>query len=126
VSAFSIADFRFSIEEPHMALYSELPTADKAIVNNAANLIRAGCGELARIFNHVKAIADDANAVALVTSIDAGDTIPNASGLAGADDLTRTELVAAYTLLNTIRTTYDTSQNRAAMSKAAGINAMLG
>lgn len=109
-----------------MALYSSLPDGDKAIVQNMANQVRAAIAAKARGWNLVKAIADDTNAVGLVTSIDAGDTIPNTSGLAGADDLTRTELVALYTLLNNDRTTNDTAQNRAAMSKAAGINALLG
>ena len=109
-----------------MATYAELSDSDKAVVQNVANLIRAGAGELGQIFNHIKAIADDTNATGLVTSIDAGETIPNTSGLAGADDLTRTELVALYNLLNGIRTTHDTAANRAAMSKGAGINALLG
>lgn len=109
-----------------MATYASLSDSDKAVVQNVANLIRAGAGEMARIFNHVKAIADDSNAVALVTSVDAGDTIPNSSGLAGADDLTRTELVAIYNILNNARTSIDTASFRAQASKAAGINALLG
>ncbi len=109
-----------------MATYDSLSPADKAVVQNTANLIRAGCGELGLIFNHIKAIAEDTNAVALVTSVDAGEAIPNTSGLAGADDLTRAELVTVYTLLNGIRTTNDTPANRADLSKAAGINALLG
>ena len=109
-----------------MALYSELSASDKAVVQNVVNMIRSTIGEKARGWNHVKAIADDTNAVNLVLSIDAGDTIPNTSGLAGADDLTRTEVVTLYNLINADRTTNDTAQNRAAMSKAAGINALLG
>lgn len=109
-----------------MATYDSLSTPDKAVVQNTTSLIRAACGEMARIWNRIKAIADDSNAVALVTSIDAGETIPNTSGLAGADDITRAELVTVYNLINGIRTTHDTAPNRAAMSKAAGINAMLG
>lgn len=109
-----------------MATYASLSDADKAVVQNTVNLIRAGAGELARIFNHVTAIANDTNAVALVTSVDAGDTIPNTSGLAGADDMTRTELVAVYNVLNNARTSIDTAGFRAQASKAAGINALLG
>ena len=109
-----------------MALYSSLSDTDKSIVQNAVNMIRGAIGDKAKGWNAVKAIADDTNAVALITSVDAGDTIPNTSGLAGADDLTRTEVVALYNLLNNDRTTNDTSPNRAAMSKGAGINAMLG
>ena len=106
--------------------YAELSPSDQAIVSNVDRLIRASIGEKAKGWNRVRAIADDSNAVALMASIDAGAVIPNTSGLAGADDLTRTELVALYNLLNADRTTNDTAQNRAAMSKGAGINAMLG
>lgn len=107
-------------------LYSELSQTDRAIVDNTVNLIHAAVGEKGKAWNRVKAIADDTNAVALVTSIDAGAVIPNTSGLAGADDLTRTEVVALYNLLNNDRAANDTAQNRAAMAKGAGINAMLG
>lgn len=109
-----------------MATYSSLNAQDKLIVDNTVNLLRASAGEIARVFNHLVAIAADTNAVALVTSLDAGEVIPNTSGLAGSDELTRTEVVALYTALNAIRTANDTAGNRAAWSKAAGINGMLG
>lgn len=109
-----------------MAAYDSLSPSDKAVVQNAVNLIRAGAGELARIFNHINAIASDTNATGLVMSIDVGDVIPNTSGLAGADDMTRTELVTLYNLLNTVRTTNDNASFRAQASKAAGINSLLG
>ena len=109
-----------------MAAYDSLSDSDKAVVQNTVNLIRAGAGEVGRMFNHLAAIAADTNATGLVMSVDAGDTIPNTSGLAGADDMTRAELVTLYTFLNGIRTTGDTPANRAQMSKAAGINALLG
>lgn len=108
-----------------MATYASLSAADKEVVQNAANLLRASIGALGKGWNVIKAIADDTNAVNLITSIDAADIIPNTSGLAGADDLTRTELVAMYTLMNSIRTINDTPANRAAMSKVAGINALM-
>jgi hypothetical protein len=109
-----------------MATYASLSPQDKAVVQNTVNLIRAGAGEFAKVYNHLKAIADDTNATALVLSVDAGDTIPNTSGLAGADDMTRAELATLYTLLDTIRSTNDTASFRAQASKAAGINALLG
>lgn len=108
-----------------MATYASLNTQDKKIVDNAVNLIRGSCGEMARIWNRIKSIADDSNATGLITSLDAGEVIPQSSDLAGADELTRTEVVSLYNLLNGIRTTNDTTPNRNAMSKAAGINAMI-
>lgn len=108
-----------------MGLYANLSPADKAIVDNTTNLIRGACAEMAGIWNRIKAIADDTNATALVTGLDNGEIIPNTSGLAGADDLTEAEVISLFMLLNGIRTTNDTTQNRNAMSKAAGINAMM-
>lgn len=109
-----------------MATYAELNADDKKVVDNAVNLVRASAGEIARVFNHLVAIANDTNAVNLILSIDAAEVIPNTSNLAGSDALTRTEIVNLYNALNTIRTTNDTAGNRAAWSKAAGINGMLG
>lgn len=108
-----------------MATYAELSAEDKAVVQNTVNMIRAACGERARAWNRQKAIADDSNAIALVSSIDAGGIIPNTSGLAGADDMTRSELVAVWNTLEEDRTANDDAANRAAFSKAAGINAMI-
>lgn len=106
--------------------FADLSATDQAVVQNTVNLIRAGAGETARLFNHLRAIAEDTNAVALVTSIDPAETIPNTSGLAGADDLTRAEVVALYMILDGIRTATDGASFRAQASKAAGINALLG
>ena len=109
-----------------MATYAELSAEDQAVVDNTINLIRAAAGERARAWNRQKAIADDSNAIALVTSIDAGATIPNTSGLAGADDMTRSELVAVWNTLEEDRAANDDATNRAAFSKAAGVNATMG
>ena len=109
-----------------MALYSSLSSEDQAVVQNTVNLIRAGAGEIAKVFNHLNAIAADTNATALVSSIDAGETSPLTAGLAGADGMTRAEIVSLYQTLIAMRDTYDTPTNRAVWSKAAGINALLG
>jgi hypothetical protein len=112
-----------------MGLYANLNTSDKAIVDNTTNLIRSSCGELCRIFNRIKAIADDTNATGLVTALDVTEVIPNTSALSGADDLTQAEVVALFNLLNNIRVAStaanDTAANRAKMSKACGINASI-
>jgi hypothetical protein len=109
-----------------MGLYANLNTSDKAIVDNTTNLIRSSCGELCRIFNRIKAIADDTNATGLVTALDVTEVIPNTSALSGADDLTQAEV---FNLLNNIRVAStaanDTAANRAKMSKACGINASI-
>ncbi len=108
-----------------MATYAELSAEDRAVVDNTVNLIRASAGEMARVFNHMTPIAADTNAVGLITGLDAGE-ITNTSGLAGADGLSKAEVVAVFQALDGIRSTNDTPANRAAWSKAAGINALLG
>lgn len=105
-----------------MATYNSLSDSDKAVVQNTVNLIRSASGERARAWNRQKAIADDSNAVALLTSLDAGETIPNTSGLAGADDMTRAEFVSLWNILESDRTTNDNATNRAKIAKACGIN----
>ena len=109
-----------------MATYDSLSEADKAVVQNTVQLIRANAGAVGRVFNAMAAIAADTNAIALITSIDPGETIPNESGLAGADDMTRSELVGMWNDFDTMRTAHDTPTNRAVWSKAAGINHLLG
>ena len=109
-----------------MVAYADLSASDKAVVDNTVNLIRAGAGEIVRVYNHLIAIANDTNAVALVTSIDPGEVIPNTSGLAGADDMTRSEVVSLFSGMDAIRQANDDATFRAAASKAAGINALLG
>lgn len=109
-----------------MATYDSLSDGDKAVVQSTIQLIRSMAGSFGRSFNARTAIAADTNAIAIITSIDAGDTIPNESGLAGADDVTRAELVAAWTEFNAMATSHDTASNRAAWSKLAGVPNLLG
>jgi len=109
-----------------MSTYAALSTSDKAIVQNTTQLLRSNSAAMARAFNTIAAIAGDTNAVGLVTSLGNGEVVPNESGLAGADDLTKEEIVALYTTIKTIRDIYDLAANRAAWSKAAGINATVG
>ncbi len=107
-----------------MGTYNDLDPTDQAIVDNTVNLIRGAAGERARAWNRQAAIADDENAMNLIISIDPGEIIPNTSGLAGSDDITRSELVSVWNMLELDRTANDTPENRAEMSKLAGINAM--
>ena len=109
-----------------MATYDSLSVSDKAVVQSTVQLIRAASGSVGRIFNSLKAIEDDSNAIALILSIDPTDTIPNESGLAGADDMTRSEIASVYNDFMVMKTTHDTVSNRAAWSKAAGVPDLLG
>ena len=109
-----------------MATYTSLSDQDKAVVQNTIQLIRSISGSAGKVMNTLKAIADDTNAIALLSSVDNTDTIPNQSGLAGSDDMTKAELLSIWTVFSSMRTSFDTVNNRAAWSKAAGINNLLG
>lgn len=109
-----------------MATYASLNAEDKKIVDNTVNLIRGAASLVFRSFNRIKAIADDSNATGLVLSIDPNEVIPNTSSLPGSDELTRTEIVTLYNLINGIRTTNDTAPNRASASKAVGADNLMG
>lgn len=103
-----------------MATYDSLSEMDKSVVQSTTQLIRSACGSIARDFNLMKAIADDQNAIDLILSIDPGEMIPNESGLDGADDLTRAELVSIWNEITAMKAAYDTPANREDWSKAAG------
>jgi len=117
-----------------MATYASLSPEDQAILQNGVNMIRAAAGEICRHFNHQIALSQDANLLAIFALVDATETIPNTSGLAGADSMTKQEVSDLYTYIAKFRTvvgTYPTGNGdsvgfRAAASKASGINAMLG
>ena len=117
-----------------MATYASLSPEDKAVLQNGMNLIRAAAGEICRHFNHQIALSKDANLQAILASVDNTEVIPNTSGLGGADDMTKQELSNLYTYIANMRVivgTYPTGRGespefRAAASKAAGVNAMLG
>jgi len=109
-----------------MATYASLSDQDKAVVQNTVQLIRSISGSMGKILNTLSAIAADTNATGLITLIDNAEVIPNQSALAGSDDMTKSEISAIWTTYVSLRTTFDTAGNRAAWSKAAGINNLLG
>ena len=92
-----------------MATYDSLSAEDKAVVDNFTNTMRSSAGEFARLLNHLQAIAEDTNAVAIFTTLDNTEVIPNKSGLAGADSATKLELQGVYTNFNTALTSHNTS-----------------
>ena len=109
-----------------MGTYAALSAEDQAIVQSTVQMIRGASGSVGRVFNTLTAIADDSNAIGLITSIDAGEIIPNESGMAGADSLTRAEVGSIWTDLTTMKSSHDTDGNRAAWSKSAGAPNLLG
>lgn len=112
-----------------MATYASLGQEDKAVVDNFTNILRAACGECARLMNHLTALQNDSNAVTIFNTIDSTESVPNMSGLAGADSMLKSELVTIYQELiggGTSLLTKNTTANRNLWTKAAGIANMIG
>ncbi len=61
----------------------------------------------------------------ILDSLDAGEVVPNSSGIAGAQDLTKEEWVTLRAALNDFITTYDTVAIRELLAKASGPTAGL-
>ena len=109
-----------------MATYDSLSTEDKAVIDNFTNVMRSSAGEAGRLMNHLEAIQEDSNAVAIFTTLDGTEVIPNMSGLAGADSMTKAELQAVFVDYGTMTTNHNTTAKREAWTKMAGIVNMIG
>jgi hypothetical protein len=118
-----------------MATYASLTTEEKNILQNMTNMLRGWAGEQARTNNHAEVINDDYNAqvVTLLTSLDAGEVIPNTSGLAGAASLTKEEVTTLVSHVQNILTDmsthtsgFNTTTLRQAWTKAAGAANLIG
>jgi hypothetical protein len=111
-----------------MATYAELSTEDKAVVQAFMGLLRPCCGELARTGNHAEVIytAYFAHAKAILDTLDAGELVPNESGLSGAEalpnELIQDGLMAYIEGLRQL----NTQPHRQAYSRAAGPANLIG
>lgn len=106
-----------------MATYAELTQDEKDDIQFVVNQIRAHYGSLARFLLVLDTIRIDAMArgvPALITGLNAGEVIPNTSGLGNAEDLTKEQVDQAITDMNNILTTYNTDARRQAYSIMAG------
>lgn len=118
-----------------MATYASLTDEQKNILQNMTNLLRSWAGETGRTNNHGEAINDDYNAQTsvILTSLDAGEVIPNTSGLAGAASLTKEEVTTLVSHvqnmqadMSTHTSGFNTAALRQAWTKAAGAANMIG
>jgi len=118
-----------------MATYASLTQEQKDILQASTNLVRAWSGEQARTNNHADAINNDYNAqtITIGNLLDAGEIIPNTSGLSGAASLTIEEYTTLIShiqniLLNMSSHTagFNTAFLRQAWTKAVGAENMIG
>ena len=96
-----------------MATYDSLSTEDKAILQNMTNMCRSWSGEQARTNNHGEAINTTYNAqvVTILSSLDAGEVVPNTSGLAGAASLTKEQVITLVSHIQNVQTDMSTHTN---------------
>jgi len=111
-----------------MATYADLTAAEKDVFDAFMTQLRAGYGELARLLERLDVLKADhiAQVGAIIATLDAGAITPNQSGLSGAGELTKEEIDAAATDLNTLLSAYNSAAKRQAYVKFAGPGNILG
>ncbi len=108
--------------------YAELTVEQQAIIQNFVGLLRAWTGEQGRTNNHGDVLNTDYNAQssAILASLDAGEVIPNTSGLAGAASLVKEDVVSMVAHVQGILTGYNTAAHRQLWVRAAGAGNLIG
>ncbi len=118
-----------------MATYASLTTEQKNILAAFTNNLRAWCGEMARTNNHADASNTSYNSfvTTILSSLDAGEIVPNTSGLPGAQSLTKEEVITLVshqqnmlTDMSTHTGGFNTATLRQTWSKAAGAANLIG
>lgn len=109
-----------------MATYDSLTVEQKALLAEASNQLRAFSGQINLLLRTGQAVTDlvASGAGAIVTSLDASEVVPNASGLAGSQVLTKEEVIEIYGDINAALAVYSTAAKRQLQVKAAGVNAI--
>jgi hypothetical protein len=107
-----------------MALYADLTDEQKSIVRDQVNQLRALSGQIARtiVQGKVVQIAVDADGGLrdIVTSLDNGEVVPNESGLAGAQSLSKADLANLVAVLDALILANDVQATRELLAQANG------
>lgn len=107
-----------------MATYASLTDEQKAIVRDQVNQLRALSGQIARTIVQGKvvqiAIDADGGLRDIVTSLDPAEVVPNESGIAGAQSLSRADLAALVAVLDALITANDVQATRELLAQANG------
>lgn len=109
--------------------YADLTVEQKASVQAMCQLVRPLSGELGRLLEKFQAVVSyySGNVETILGELQASDDVPNESGLAGAQDLTKEQLVNLVGYMITMSATpdgsagsYNTNYHRALYAKACG------
>jgi len=118
-----------------MATYASLSQEQKDTIQSFTNNLRTWAGEQARANRHASAFNDqyNAQASAIVASLDAGEVVPNTSSLDGAGSVTKEELVSVTAHIQNILADmsshtagFDTDAIRQLWTKFGGAVNMIG
>lgn len=106
-----------------MPTYNALETQEKETVETFDRNLRGAMGSLQRVMNTLEGLKVTyiAQVNSIVTTLNAGEDIPDTSGLAGSVPLDYdTEWSALITDLNNLLTTYNSDARKQIRDKAAG------
>lgn len=112
-----------------MPVYNDLTADQKAAVDNLSALVRDTVSKLAKVCNAGRAVSAGyvGNVESILATLDSGAVIPNTTGLAGAQPMTRSELVTVIGYLMVMSETADgasgslnTNYHKSLYAKACG------
>ncbi len=108
-----------------MGTYANLPQSDKDILGAWERNFRGWVNNnISRGIIQARALKASLDASGgagdIIDNLDAGEIVPNTSGIAGAQDFTKEETTVLRGAMNTFLTSYDTVAVRALAAKAAG------
>jgi len=104
-----------------MPQFSDLTSEQQEAIKQFEITARPGSGTLFRFLNKVDIMKPTLGPLkALLGSLDAGAVVPNHSGLAGAQPLTKEQLLAIITVMESLLTGFYTDDLRALATAAAG------
>ena len=110
-----------------MSTYDSLTDQQKEFLAIADKSYRGVFSSLVKVFRESDAaslnqwITDHVDPI--ITSLDAGEVIPNATDLAGSIDLTKEEFLALQAIARGLVATKTDPTNAALLAKAVGVNA---
>lgn len=106
-----------------MATYATLELDDKALIDELTKQLRVWSGDLNRLLTMGQHVSDlfASGGTDIINTLDAGDLIPNTSGLNGTQALTKEEVIELLGDINVALNAYRTQAKRTLQSKAAGI-----
>ena len=106
--------------------YNELPAEQQQALDGLLDILRPSAVTFAQQAHTAKVVTmgiSETTSV-ILPQLDIDAEIPNRTGLAGAQSLTRADVEVLVAALQQVADTYDTDEDLALFVKAAGMNAL--